>query len=76
MHDVLIFGKSQAERDDRLNEVLKQLESAGVTLNLNKCEFSKSELKFLGHIIHKILPRGMAYQSHDLGITKTLLVHT
>ena len=53
MDDVLIFGKSQAEHDDRLNEVLKRIESAGVTLNLSKCEFSKSELKFLGHIINK-----------------------
>ena len=28
------------------------MESAGVTLNPNKCEFSQSELKFLGHIIN------------------------
>ena len=53
MDDMLIFGNSQAEHDDRLNEVLKRIESAGVTLNLNKCEFSKSKLKFLGHIINK-----------------------
>ena len=45
--DVLIFGKSQAEHDDQLNEVLKRIESAGVALNLNKCEFSKSEVNFL-----------------------------
>ena len=34
-------------------KVLKQIETAGVTLNPNKCEFSKSELKFLGHIVNK-----------------------
>ena len=53
MDDVLIFGKDQAEHDDRLIKVLKRIESTGVTLNVNKCEFSKSEVKFLGHIINK-----------------------
>ena len=53
MDDVLVFGKDQAEHDDRLEKVLKRIESAGVTLNPNKCEFSKLELKFLGHIINK-----------------------
>ena len=52
MDDVLIFGKSQAEHDARLEAVLKCLVSAGVTLNPDKCEFSKSELKFLGHIVN------------------------
>ena len=52
MDDVLIFGKNQTEHDAHLEAVLKQIESAGVTLNPNKCEFSKSELKFLGHIIN------------------------
>ena len=53
MDDVLIFGKDQAEHDERLEKVLKRIETAGVTLNPNKCEFSKSELKFLGHFVNK-----------------------
>ena len=48
----LVFGKNQAEHDTHLEAVLKRMESAGVTLNPNKCEFSQSELKFLGHIIN------------------------
>ena len=40
MDDVLIFGKDQAEHDERLEKVLKRIETAGVTLNHNKCEFS------------------------------------
>ena len=52
MDDVLIFGKNHKEHDDHLEAVLKQLVAAGVTLNPEKCEFSKSELKFLGHIIN------------------------
>lgn len=53
MDDVLIFGKDQAEHDYRLHRVLKRIRFTGVTLNPDKCEFSKSELKFLGHIINK-----------------------
>ena len=53
MDDVLVFGKNQVEHDEHLEAVLKRLVSAGVTLNTNKCEFSKSELKFLGHIVNQ-----------------------
>ncbi len=51
MDDVLVFGRDQAEHDTRLTAVLKQVESAGATLNPEKCEFSRKSLKFLGHII-------------------------
>ena len=40
--DVLIFGKDQK---------MDRIKAAGVTLNRNKCEFGKSQLKFLGHVI-------------------------
>ena len=50
MDDVLIWGASQAEHDERLRKTLSRLQSAGVTLN-DKCEFSKSKIKFLGQII-------------------------
>ena len=49
--DILIFGKDQEEHDDRVIAVLKRIEVAGVTLNPNKCEFGKTSLKFLGHVI-------------------------
>ena len=51
MDDVLVFGRDQAEHDTRLTAVLKQIESAGATLNPDKCEFSCRRLKFLGHLI-------------------------
>ena len=49
--DILVFGKSQEEHDERLRQVFTKLKTAGVTLNRSKCEFSKSSLTFLGHII-------------------------
>ena len=51
--DVLVYGKTQGEHDDRLHAVLKRIESAGGTLNKDKCEFSKETLTFLGHVVGK-----------------------
>ena len=53
MDDILVFGSNPKEHDKRLKAALERLESAGVTLNPKKCEFSKSSLKFLGHVINK-----------------------
>ena len=51
MDDVLIFGRTQQEHDARLHAALQKVQSAGVTLNKDKCEFSRNCLVFLGHII-------------------------
>jgi len=51
MDDILVFGRDQAEHDRRLIAVLARIEEAGATLNPQKCEFSRTTLKFLGHII-------------------------
>ena len=51
MDDVLVFGKTQQEHDDRLTAVLQCIKDAGVTLNPDKCVFSKRQVKFLGHIV-------------------------
>jgi transposase InsO family protein len=49
--DILVFGKDAQEHKTRLETVLNIIKGAGITLNLEKCEFGKTELKFLGHII-------------------------
>ena len=49
--DVLIFGGDEKEHDERLNKVFERIKAAGATLNPEKCEFKKKQLKFLGHII-------------------------
>jgi hypothetical protein len=48
--DIIIFGKSQEEHDEALSKVLHTLHKAGLTVNLKKCEFSKSTIEFFGHI--------------------------
>ena len=53
MDDVLVYGQDQEEHNKRLEAVLQRIQYAGVTLNPDKCKFSKDQLKFLGHIIDK-----------------------
>ncbi len=54
MDDVLVWGATQAEHDERLWRVLSRLQGANVFITLNdKCEFSKRKVKFLGQIIGK-----------------------
>ena len=48
--DVLVGGKDQQDHDKKLRAVLDKMTEAGVTLN-EKCEFSVSEVVFLGHVI-------------------------
>ena len=49
--DVLIHGKTPQEHDQRLVAVLSRLRNANVTLNKDKCEFSKHSIRFLGQLI-------------------------
>ena len=51
MDDVIVFGMNQTEHDSRLKEVLEKIMNAGLKLNKEKCEFSRSKLEFLGNII-------------------------
>ena len=49
--DMLVNGETQQIHDERLQAVLKRLAESNITLNLDKCEFSKSEVKVLGNIV-------------------------
>ena len=51
--DVLVYGKDQAEHDARLRLVLERISKANITLNREKCEFGKSWVKFLGHLVNQ-----------------------
>ena len=51
MDDILVYGATREEHDERLREVLQRLRDLGMTLNPEKCSFAKSSVKFLGHMI-------------------------
>ena len=51
--DIIVFGKTHREHDENLRGVLQRLQQHDVRLNKKKCSFSKSEIKFYGHIFSK-----------------------
>ena len=51
LDDIVVFGKSWKEHNDRLDEVMKCVTEAGFTLNPKKCHFGVKEITYLGHRI-------------------------
>ncbi len=51
--DILIFSKNEAEHLAHVRQVLDLLRSHKFQIKLSKCEFERSEVKFLGHIVGK-----------------------
>ena len=48
--DTFVFGKGQEEHNKNLRGVLQRLKENNLRLNKDKCEFSKTKIKFYGHI--------------------------
>ena len=65
--DILIYGRNQEEHDTRLAATMGRLEKCGITLNYEKCQFSMTSIKFLGHVVGK---EGI---SSDLTTVKAIL---
>ena len=47
--DIMIWGKTKEEHDERVQEVMKRAKENGVKFNKEKCLFGVEEIKFLGH---------------------------
>jgi hypothetical protein len=58
--DILVFTKTVEENKRIVEEVLKRLEENDLFLKLEKCEFMKKEIEFLGLIIR---PNGVKMDS-------------
>ncbi len=53
MDDILVYGDTMEQHDQRLTKVLERIESAGLKLNREKCLLRQQQLHFLGHLIDK-----------------------
>ena len=51
--DIIIYAKNQQDHDKTLHALLSRFRQKNLTLNRNKCQFNKSELKFMGHTLSK-----------------------
>ena len=47
--DILVFGNTKQEHDERLEQVFKIAQKQNIKFNLKKCKFGLSEVKYLGH---------------------------
>ena len=46
----IVYGKDQEEHDRRLEVTFVRLQDKNLTLNKNKCEFTKKKIEFYGHV--------------------------
>ena len=51
LDDIIIFSKSFDEHLLRLENVFRQLEEHGLKLKSSKCEFFRTKVQYLGHIV-------------------------
>ena len=51
MDDILIYSNSKKEHTQHVRQVLERLRAAGLQVDIEKCEFSVTEIKYLGLII-------------------------
>ncbi|XP_054759514.2 uncharacterized protein K02A2.6-like [Lytechinus pictus] len=51
LDDIIIYGDTLSTHDTNLRAVLQRLQSVGLTLNLQKCQFNLKEISYLGHVI-------------------------
>ena len=51
MDDILIWGRTMAEHDQRLKRVLNKAREYNLKLSPSKCEFRKSEMTYVGHTL-------------------------
>ena len=51
LDDVIIFGESLQEHNARLREVFEKLRQFNLKIEPDKCEFFKTGLSYLGHVV-------------------------
>ena len=49
--NILVYGRTEREHDERLKQVPSRLQNANLTLNAEKSEFKKTSIRFVGHIL-------------------------
>jgi hypothetical protein len=51
--DILVYSRSEEEREDHLHSVLQKLRDHRLYAKLSKCDFWLKQVPFLGHIVSK-----------------------
>ncbi|RXN36708.1 Retrovirus-related Pol polyprotein from transposon 297 [Labeo rohita] len=51
LDDLIIFGRTIEEHEERLLKVLDRLREEGLKLSLDKCQFCRTSVTYVGHIV-------------------------
>ena len=51
LDDIIIFSKNDADHIKHIETIFQKLKAAGLKLKESKCDFSKREIHYLGHLI-------------------------
>jgi hypothetical protein len=51
LDDIIIMGRTFDEHHERLEEVFRRLQGAGLKFKCSKCELLKEEVTFLGYVV-------------------------
>lgn len=51
LDDLIVFGRTLEEHEERLFKVLVRLEEFGLKVSIDKCQFCQEKVKYVGHIV-------------------------
>ncbi|CAF4349344.1 unnamed protein product, partial [Rotaria magnacalcarata] len=51
LDDIIVYSPTFSSHLQHLESVLQQIQESGLTLHLSKCQFCKTKLRYLGHVV-------------------------
>lgn len=51
LDDLIVFGRTLEEHEERLLKVLDRLQEEGLKLSLDKCQFGRTSVTYVGHVV-------------------------
>uniref|UniRef100_A0A672FVX5 Gypsy retrotransposon integrase-like protein 1 n=1 Tax=Salarias fasciatus TaxID=181472 RepID=A0A672FVX5_SALFA len=73
LDDIIVFGKTLEEHEQRLLKVLDRLEEIGLKVSIDKCQFCQPQVKYVGHIVSA---NGIATDQEKVEVVKDWKVPT
>ena len=71
LDDIIIFSQDELQHFEHLEVVFSRLQEAGLKMKCSKCDFFKSEIHYLGHLIS---PEGISPLPNKLDSIKHMPV--
>ncbi|KAL1271695.1 hypothetical protein QQF64_030711 [Cirrhinus molitorella] len=51
LDDIIVFGRTLEEHEERLLKVLDRLQECGLKVSIDKCQFCQPQVRYVGHIV-------------------------